>query len=323
MNLPPPEKLTICFAHAAYQMAATFAQHMPHIAHFQVWTAADLREQIAPAHVLVTSGFWHNDLLALAPNLRFIQSISAGVNQYPLDTLHQRGIRLASAAGVNSSAVAQHAMAHVLAFARHIHTGRDNQQRRLWRGMISDLAQREDELGGKTMLIVGLGQIGQTLARLAQPFGVRVIATKQRPETISDNTLAVYPPSRLLELLPQADYVVLTCPLTPETERLIDAAALAAMKPSATLINMARGRVVDEGALVWALENGRLAAAGLDCTWDEPLPTNSPLWNMENVIITPHTGGETRRYEERVIAILCENLNRLWRGEEILINQVV
>ena len=241
MNLPPPEKLTICFAHAAYQMAATFAQHMPHIAHFQVWTAADLREQIAPAHVLVTSGFWHNDLLALAPNLRFIQSISAGVNQYPLDTLHQRGIRLASAAGVNSSAVAQHAMAHVLAFARHIHTGRDNQQRRLWRSMISDLAQREDELGGKTMLIVGLGQIGQTLARLAQAFGMRIIATKQRPETISDNTLAVYPPSRLLELLPQADYVVLTCPLTPETERLIDAAALAAMKPSATLINMARG----------------------------------------------------------------------------------
>ena len=91
------------------------------------------------------------------------------------------------------------------------------------------------------MLIVGLGQIGQTLARLAQPFGIRVIATKQRPETISDNTLTVYPPSRLLDLLPQADYVVLTCPLTPETERLIDAAALAAMKPSATLINMARG----------------------------------------------------------------------------------
>ncbi|MCA9968289.1 MAG: glyoxylate/hydroxypyruvate reductase A, partial [Anaerolineales bacterium] len=87
--------------------------------------------------------------------------------------------------------------------------------------------------------------------------------------------------------------------------------------------NMARGRVVDEAALVWALSNGRLAAAGLDCTWDEPLPTDSPLWAMENVIITPHTGGETRRYEERVIAILCENLNRLWRGEEILINQVV
>jgi phosphoglycerate dehydrogenase-like enzyme len=120
-----------------------------------------------------------------------------------------------------------------------------------------------------------------------------------------------------------ADIVALTCPLTPETTNLIDAKALAAMKPSALLVNVARGRVVDEPALVAALTEKRLSAAGLDVTQVEPLPAASPLWAMPNVLITPHTAGETQRYEDGVIDLLVENLDRLWRGETALRNQVV
>ena len=127
----------------------------------------------------------------------------------------------------------------------------------------------------------------------------------------------------LNELLPDADFVALTCPLTPETEKLIDAAALVRMKPSTYLVNLARGRVVDEPALIEALAAGRIAGAALDVTVEEPLPPDSPLWAMEHVLITPHTAGETRRYEDNVIEILRHNLDRLWRDESQLRNQIV
>ena len=140
--------------------------------------------------------------------------------------------------------------------------------------MISDLSQREDELDGKTLLIVGLGRIGSRLASLARAFGMRTIATKRDASTGAGAADAAFPQDRLLELLPNADVVALTCPLTPETERLIGAQALAAMKPSAILVNVARGRVVDEPALVEALAGKRIAAAGLDCTVEEPLPAD-------------------------------------------------
>jgi len=124
-------------------------------------------------------------------------------------------------------------------------------------------------------------------------------------------------------LLPEADFVALTCPLTKETENLVDAEALGRMKPSAHLVNVARGRVVDEAALAEALAARRIAGAGIDVTVEEPLAASSPLWEMEHVLITPHTAGETRRYEDNVIEIMRDNLGRLWRGEEQLRNQVV
>jgi phosphoglycerate dehydrogenase-like enzyme len=214
-------------------------------------------------------------------------------------------------------------MALMLALARRLPEARDNQHTKRWRGMISEIAAREDQLGGKTLLIVGLGRIGARLARLAKAFDMRVIATKRDPGTGAADVDGVYTNDRLHDLLGQADVVALTCPLTPATERLIDAAALAAMKPTAHLINVARGRVVDEPALVEALQQRRIAAAGLDVTHEEPLPTTSPLWTMPHVLITPHTAGETQRYEDAVIDILLENLERLWRGQTELRNQVV
>jgi len=321
--LPGKDVLRICFAHSAYRMAERFAARATGIAHFQVHTPEALAARLGEADVLVASMLWRNELLAAAPRLKFIQSISAGMDRFDADLIRARGIRLASAAGVNANAVAEHAMALMLALRRHIHTGRDNQAAKHWRGMISDIAAREDELAGKTILIVGLGRIGGRLAKLAKAFDMRVLATRRTVGSAVEAVDGVFAHDRLGEVLPQADVVVLTCPLTRETENLLDAGALARMKPTAHLVNVARGRVVAEPALIAALQEGRIAAAALDVTSEEPLPQASPLWTMRNVLITPHTAGETQRYEDGVIELLLANVQRLWRGEASLVNQVV
>jgi phosphoglycerate dehydrogenase-like enzyme len=321
--LPPRDRLTICFAHAAYQMQATFAALNTGIASFEVRDRATLDRRAAEADVILASGLWHNGLLDLAPRLRFVQSISAGTDQYDKAAFAARGVRLASAAGVNARAVAEHAMSLILALARRLPEARDNQARRHWRGMISDLAVREDELGGKTLLIVGLGRIGGRLAQLAKAFDMRVVGVRRDPAAGAGAADAVHALADLPGLLPAADFVALTCPLTEETRGLIGAGALAALRPSAFLVNVARGGCVDTAALVQALGAGRLAGAALDTTDPEPPPADSPLWTLPNVLLTPHTGGETTRYEGNVIRILLENLERLWRGEAGLLNQVV
>jgi phosphoglycerate dehydrogenase-like enzyme len=322
-TFPPKDKLTICFAHVAYQLHERFAALDTGIASFAVRDPEALANRMGEADVLVISGLWHNGLLDRAKKLRFIQAIGAGTDQFPRDELAKRGIRLASARGVNARAVAEHAMALILALSRRLPEARDNQKRRVWRQMIGDLSQREDELAGKTLLIVGLGDIGGRLARLAKAFDMRVVGLRRNPAAGRGAADVVHSMSELKSLLPEADFVALTCPLTPETENLIGAEALARMKPSAHLVNVARGRVVDEAALIETLAAHRIAGAALDVTVEEPLPSNSPLWGMEQVLITPHTAGETRRYEDNVIEILRDNLQRLWRGEKELRNQVV
>jgi D-2-hydroxyacid dehydrogenase (NADP+) len=322
-SFPDRAQLTIGFAHAAYRLGERFALRATGLASFEVRTIEALAARIADADVLVVSGLWRDELIERAGKLCFVQSISAGVDQFSRAALKARGIRLASAQGVNERAVAEHAMALILALSRQLHLARDRQAAQLWRGLISDLNAREDELDGKTLLIVGLGRIGSRLAKLAAAFGMRLIATKRDPTVGAVAGAQVVGPDRLGELLPQADIVVLTCPLTADTEGLIDASAFAAMKRSALLINVARGRVVNEGALVSALERGEIAGAGLDGFKDEPLASTSPLWRRENVLLTPHTAGETRRYEDNVIELLLDNLDRLWRGDARLRNEVL
>lgn len=320
--LPSRDKLTLCFAHAAYRMGERFALRNTGLEWFEVRTLDDLKARIAGVDVLLVSGLWRNELVAAAPRLAFIQSISAGTDQFSRESLRAAGIRLASAQGANERAVAEHAIALILALARQIPEARDNQAAKRWRGMVGDISKREDELGGKTLAIVGMGRIGSRLATLAKAFDLRVIAVRQDPSKGAGAADQVVAGNALLEVLPQADFVALTCPLTPATENLIDARALAAMKASAYLINVARGKVVHEPSLVEALVQKRIAGAALDCVWEEPLPATSPLWDLPNVLITPHTAGETRRYEDNVIDILMENLEQLWRGEAELRNQV-
>ncbi|MCX7372898.1 MAG: hypothetical protein NTW56_10775 [Alphaproteobacteria bacterium] len=167
---------------------------------------------------------------------------------------------------------------------------------------MSDFARREDELAGKTLLVVGMGRIGSRLIRIAKAFDMRVIGVRANPAAGAEG----------------AD-----CPLTAETTGLMNATTLAAMKPDAYLVNCARGKVCDEPALIAALQAGRIKGAALDVTAEEPLPAESPLWTLPNVFITPHTAGETCAYEDNVVDILLENLERQWRGETALVNQIV
>lgn len=321
--LPARNELTICFAHAAYRMKQCFDTLNTGIASFELRDRADLDRRIPQADVLVVSGMWHNGLIPQARRLCFIQSISAGTDQYDKSALRAAGIRLASAQGVNARAVAEHAIALVLALARRLPEARDNQAKHFWRGMIGDLTQREDELGGKTLLVVGLGRIGNRLAQLAKAFDMQVIGVRRDPSQGTGAADEIHALSELPALLPRADFVVLTCPLTDETRGLINARALAAMQPGAFLVNAARGPCVDESALIAALQQRRIAGAALDLASEEPLPANAAIWTTPNVFITPHTAGETRKYESNVIEILMENLERLWRGEATLRNQVV
>jgi phosphoglycerate dehydrogenase-like enzyme len=292
---------------------------------FEVRDLDALKARIGQADVLCVSGLWRDELIELAPRLAFIQSISAGTDQYSRERLGRAGIRVASAQGVNARAVAEHAMALILALARKLPSARDNQTRRLWRGFVMDIAQREDEIGGKTLLIVGLGRIGSRLARLARAFDMRVIGVKRDPATGADADAAdqVVAPADLIAALPQADFVAVTCPLNADSEKLIGAQALAAMKRSACLVNVGRGKVVDEPALIAALRAGALAGAALDCVWEEPLPADSALWTAPNVFITPHVAGETQKYEENVLDLLLENLSRLWQGGAELKNRFI
>ncbi|MEJ5990899.1 D-2-hydroxyacid dehydrogenase [Ramlibacter sp. PS3R-8] len=322
-KLPPKDKITICFAHPAYRMRERFLLRNTGIESFEVRSLDELKARIGEADVLSVSGFWRNEFIPSAGRLALIQSISAGTDQYSKEQLGAAGIRVASAQGVNERAVSEHAIALILAMARKLPMARDNQAAGKWRGLISEIPLREDELGGKTLVIVGMGRIGSRLAKLAKAFDMKVIGVKRDPSKGAGAADQVVATQELKSVLPQADFVALTCNLNPTTENIIDAQALAAMKRSAYLVNVARGKVVNEPALIEALKAGTIAGAALDCVWEEPLPAASPLWTTPNVFITPHSAGETQKYEDNVIDLLVENMERLLRGESQLKNEFV
>jgi phosphoglycerate dehydrogenase-like enzyme len=304
-------------------MKAAFDSLDTGVKSFEVKSFDQFEQRIGEADVVVVSGFWKNHLLEKTPRLKFIQSISAGINQYDLQVLKAGGVRLASAQGVNMNAVSDHAMSLMLAISRRLPEARDNQAKKLWRPMQSDHAFREDELAGKTVVVVGLGGIGNRVAKLAKAFDMHVIGVRRNNLSDKGHADEVHSFVELRKLLPRADFVVLNCPLTDETRNIIDEKALSQFKKTAYLINTARGACVDEEALIKALQNKTIEGAALDCTVDEPLPESSPLWSMPNVFITPHTGGETRKYEANVARILEANLNKIWAGQDDLVNKVL
>ena len=320
---PSASELEICFAHVAYQLEKTFAKRNMGMNSFQTWTPEDTRARIGEVDVLVVSGFWRDELLKDSPKLKFIQSVGAGYDQFPMEELGKRGIRLASASGVNRNAVSEHVFALILGLSRKIHQARDNQKKGFWREMISNIPEREDELAEKTLGIIGLGSIGSRVAKLGVAFDMRILATKRDTSKYEGPADEVMPPERLGDLLSQSDYVVLNCPLTEETQGIIDREALGTMKSSAFLINVARGACIDEDALLEALKSGTIAGAGLDHFLEDPLSPDNPFWEYDNVIITPHTAGETQAYEDNLIDILLENISRLERGENELLNGII
>ncbi|MGH0033900.1 MAG: D-2-hydroxyacid dehydrogenase [Myxococcota bacterium] len=244
------------------------------------------------------------------PTLRWVQSPGAGVDHPIWAQLLGRGVRVSSAAGIHAEPIAQYIFTYVLHWERNVARHQAQQASRTWQAI------RSDDLTRRTLGIVGMGGIGAAAARIAKAFGMRVVATRRSP-VHDPNVDLLVPPERLHELLGEAHYVVLCLPLTPETRHRIGAAELAAMRSDAVLINVARGGVVDEAALIDSLREGRIRGASLDVVEAEPLPADSPLWTLPNCVLTPHDAGSSPRADERLAALFLENLERLVRGEAL------
>jgi phosphoglycerate dehydrogenase-like enzyme len=229
--------------------------------------------------------------------------------------MRQSDVVLSNSRGMNAAAVAEHALMLMLAAARRLPDAVRAQADRRW---IADELSGLPSLRGRTLLIVGLGAIGSALAGMAAALGMRVLATtRDRRDTVPAGVAEVHAPAALAELLPRADIVVLAVPFTADTRGMIGATELALMRPSARLVNVARGKLVDEQALVDALERGVIAGAALDVVAHEPLPPSSPLWSMPNVIITPHVAGFREDYWEAATELFAANLRRHLDGEAV------
>ncbi|NUP94572.1 MAG: D-2-hydroxyacid dehydrogenase [Planctomycetaceae bacterium] len=266
----------------------------------------------------VDARFATAEFLAKAPNVRWVQSMSAGVDRYMgvKALVDDERIVMTNQKGAYGPAIADHVFGMVLSLARDLRFYAERQQERTWARGGSD--GKAFALQGRTLLVLGLGGIGGEVAVRGHAFGMRVLATRrtegERPAWIE----RVGKPEDTLELLAQSDVVVLCVPLTAETENLIDAHALAAMKPGAMLVNIARGKVVDTQALLAALESGHLGGACLDVTEPEPLPKDHPLWAHPRVLITPHIAADGDLSGERAFELLSENLRRFGAGEPLL-----
>jgi len=251
------------------------------------------------------------DMVRRAKNLRWIQVPFAGVDKILFPEIKERSILLTNARGMHGKTIAEHVFALLLAFTRRLPMILHNQYYRTWTRL------KVIEVNGKTMGIVGLGGIGQEIARRAKAFDLTVLGIKRNPSPVP-YVDEVLPPEELPSLLRRSDFVVLSLPLTKETYHLIGAKELAYMKKTAFLFNISRGAIIDELALIEALQAARIAGAGLDVFEQEPLPKDSPLYNLPNVLLTPHVAGTLENYKTQVLAIFLENLQRYLRGEPLL-----
>jgi len=255
--------------------------------------------------------------MTATPSLRWVHYVSSGMNPTAwLDDLVARGVRMSTSTGSNAEPVAQIALTALLLMGRRMHVWIRGQQAKRW------LPHRGDDLppdlAGQTVVVVGLGAVGTRFAHYARMLGLHVIGVRRSPLRPGDPVDRLVPPSALMSVLPEADFLVMTCPLTAATRGLIDANALASMKPSASFINVARGEVVDEPALIDALKRKALAGAYLDVYAKEPLPIDSPLWDLPNVIMSPHNASSARGNEARGARIFIENIGHLLHNRPLV-----
>ena len=276
---------------------------------------ADIAKQAAGADVVI--GFCTPEVLAAGKSIRWIQLVTAGVeNCVSIPAVRERDILVTNMQRIGGPIIAEHVMGMVLAFTRGIDIYVAAQPRAEWRR--STPPGRMEVIDGKTMLVVGLGGIGSEVAKRAHALGMKVVATRASSRTGPDFVSYVGLPDELPKLASEADFVVNTAPLTPQTTGIFDAAFFAKMKPTAYFINVARGKSVVTAALVDALTNKRIAGAGLDVTDPEPLPSDHPLWKAPNVIITPHVANDSDLGYDAQIKVVQENLRRYAAGERML-----
>ncbi len=258
----------------------------------------------------------------LATRLRWVHTSAAGVGPLLFPALVESEVVLTNGRGLHAVSMAEHALAAILGFARKFHVARDLQQASTWaqEGLWQE-APAIAQVDGSTLGIIGLGEVGRALAVRARALGMRVLAVRRHPAADPAPADAQWGVERLDDLLAASDWLVLCPPLTPATRGLLSRARLARVKPGALLVNLGRGALVDETALVEALRDGPLAGAALDVFAEEPLPATSPLWAMPNVLVTPHVSGLGPRYWERAVEQFAGNLRR-WLADQPLVNVV-
>jgi phosphoglycerate dehydrogenase-like enzyme len=277
-----------------------------------------VEEHLPAAEVMFTLSL-RKEQFAIAQKLRWIHSPSAAVHQFLFPELVESDVALTNSREVHGPVVAEHVMALIFALAKKIPQAVQLQQKSTWGqdAMVND-GSRLRELAGSTLGLIGLGSIGMRVARMASAMGMRVIAVREHVEKGSpEGVEAVFAPSQLNEVLSQSDFVVLAAPLLTATEKLINAQRLACMKRDAYLINVGRGPLLDEVALAQSVGARQIAGAALDVFDHEPLPPDSPLWSVPNLLITPHTAGLTDKLWQRHYELFSDNLRRYLAHEPL------
>jgi phosphoglycerate dehydrogenase-like enzyme len=255
----------------------------------------------------------------IAKKLKWIHSPAAAVHQLMYPELVKSNVILTNSSGVHGPVVAEHALAVMLALAKRLPQAMRYQSRRLWsQDLLWNEHPRPREVSGGTVLVVGLGGIGEAFVAKAKALSMKVLAVRENPGKGPGPAVAVFGPEQIDEVLPQADYVLLCTPVTPKTNAIINRERLNKMKFGAYLINVARGPLIDDAALIQALQERRIAGAALDVFDEEPLPPESPYWSLDNVLITPHTAAVTENLWERHYDLIVENLNRFLAGKPLL-----
>jgi phosphoglycerate dehydrogenase-like enzyme len=266
-----------------------------------------------------------------APNLRWVQAHWAGVDHMRDQPIWQSDVQISTASGVHAPNMGQYVFAQLLAWAHRVpnwfaHQHKNEWPKDRWRKFVPD------ELRGRTLGILGYGSIGREVARLGKAFGMHVLATKRDVRTLKhegytpagtgdpEGVMAdrIYPTEATRSMVAECDYVVITMPLTDKTYQLFDELLFKEMKPDSFLVNVGRGAIIKENDLVRALRRGWIGGAGLDVFEVEPLPSDSPLWELDNVILTPHVSGFTPHYDDRAVELFAENLRRYLAGEPLL-----
>jgi phosphoglycerate dehydrogenase-like enzyme len=275
----------------------------------------DLDSLLGPAEVLFTWRF-PLDWLQKAPNLKWVQLASAGSDHFLREGLltQRPDLMLTTASGIHEVPISEHIVAMILHFSRGFHKAVRSQAQSRWE------RYQADEASGKIVCLVGYGPIARRAATLLKALGMRVVCVRASIAEQQPGFEAVerfYPVADLNDVLAGSDYVVVAAPRTPLSEGMISREQLAAMKDTAVLVNISRGALVHEYALIDALREGRIAGAALDVFEEEPLPEGSPLWNMPNVLVTPHVSGSTPKYDERLAQLFCDNLARYLKGEPL------
>ena len=321
---PSETKLVLCLnsdiplwkppSDAAQRIRARFPEM--HVAHLT--DPNDMGRELADADIFMGYALGP-DLLAHSPKLKWIQAVSAGVKQYLYPELRERGVIVTNASSVHCMPVAQHTLGVLMALARRFPDCLRYQQQSKWAtSELWNAPVRPRELRGQVLLFIGFGAIGRETARLVRPLGMRIWAVTHSGRADADLADRAFGIEQLHQALPQADFVVIAAPDTPQTRNMIGAPELALMRRSAYLINIARGTLIDEPALIDVLQANKIAGAALDVTVKEPLPPESPLWKLENCFITPHVSGATENTWDREEELISENLKRWFSGSELL-----